>query len=432
MTDQHPLSHGVFVLGMHRSGTSALTRVLNLLGLHLGDNLLGAREGNLSGHWEPLPVIEINERLLAMLGRTWSDPREMESNWLQNAAVRSLLPEAELLLKNDYVRHPRWSIKDPRISRLLPFWLKAAGAHRGVALSAVIAVRHPWEVASSLNRRDGLPLSQGLLLWWEHLSEALRHSRGMKRVVVNYTALLHDWPTQVSRISKALDFSLQVRSDQAAEDSIETFLDRGARHEVHDGAEHPIPVALQLFYEALCAATTEDDLLALEHTALRINEASDCHTHALTDIYVHKERLHKRVTELEVAAATASIADNKERDTDLVREIQSISHHLSHADWVNTELEKKCREAERALDVVKGAQAEQAERNNLLAGEVERLQGELRHVHAEKEKLHEEIKSLYAESRIQALKNEQLSAERDALSQTWYVRLGQILNRKGK
>ena len=119
MNEDAATSTGLFVLGMHRSGTSALTRVLNLLGMHLGDQLLGAREGNAAGHWEPIPVIELNERLLAALGRTWDDPREMGPGWLQNSAVQALLPEASLLLKRDYLSRPNWSIKDPRLSRLL-------------------------------------------------------------------------------------------------------------------------------------------------------------------------------------------------------------------------------------------------------------------------------------------------------------------------
>ena len=60
---------GILVLGMHRSGTSALTRMLNILGCALPDNLLGSNQSNPEGHWESLRAIEINDALLAALGR---------------------------------------------------------------------------------------------------------------------------------------------------------------------------------------------------------------------------------------------------------------------------------------------------------------------------------------------------------------------------
>src|SRR3546814_15012580 len=70
-------STGILILGMHRSGTSALTRVLNLLGVALGERLMPAGKGNESGHWESLAVYEAHEQLLTALGRRWDDFREM-------------------------------------------------------------------------------------------------------------------------------------------------------------------------------------------------------------------------------------------------------------------------------------------------------------------------------------------------------------------
>ena len=55
----------VLVLGMHRSGTSAVTRVLNLLGAELGDDLMPAGSDNPGGFWEYRGVVELHERLLA-------------------------------------------------------------------------------------------------------------------------------------------------------------------------------------------------------------------------------------------------------------------------------------------------------------------------------------------------------------------------------
>jgi hypothetical protein len=55
---------GTFVLGMHRSGTSVVTRVLNLLGLSTCSDadLFPVRVGNAAGHWESLTVMVLNDR----------------------------------------------------------------------------------------------------------------------------------------------------------------------------------------------------------------------------------------------------------------------------------------------------------------------------------------------------------------------------------
>ena len=41
-----PSSRTVLILGMHRSGTSALTRGVQMLGVHLGNNFLSVRPDN--------------------------------------------------------------------------------------------------------------------------------------------------------------------------------------------------------------------------------------------------------------------------------------------------------------------------------------------------------------------------------------------------
>jgi O-antigen biosynthesis protein len=191
---------GVFVLGMHRSGTSALTRILNLMGVELGEQLLGANPGNASGHWESIPIMEVNERVLAALGMSWSDPRTMAHNWLDHDEVVRLLPEARLAAGKEFLQARLWAVKDPRISRLLNFWKAALGTEESIRLTAVIALRHPFEVASSLLRRDEIPLSVGMLLWYLHTVDALRSSHGMARVVVDYSDLMKDWKHELSRI----------------------------------------------------------------------------------------------------------------------------------------------------------------------------------------------------------------------------------------
>lgn len=64
--------HLVVVLGMHRSGTSAIARSLQIFGVELGSRLYGAVLGeNGKEVGEDIDVNSLNETLLASLGQIW-------------------------------------------------------------------------------------------------------------------------------------------------------------------------------------------------------------------------------------------------------------------------------------------------------------------------------------------------------------------------
>ncbi len=205
----------VFVLGMGRSGTSALTRVLSLCGGALPTVLLGPNEGNPLGHWEPQEALELNDTFLSRHGANWYDPTlrlqgelavtsEERSAYLdQIEAFLESLPAAPLLI-----------IKEPRITALSEFWFEAV-RRLGYAVGIVIPVRHPQEVAASLAARERVSAELSSVLWLKYNLLAERRSRGLPRVFVEYATLLRDWRTEVSRISAALSVDLSARDDAA-------------------------------------------------------------------------------------------------------------------------------------------------------------------------------------------------------------------------
>jgi hypothetical protein len=71
----------VLVLGMHRSGTSALTGILNILGADLGLNMMKAAEDNERGFFENRSIYNINEKILESLGSSWDSPFPLPENW---------------------------------------------------------------------------------------------------------------------------------------------------------------------------------------------------------------------------------------------------------------------------------------------------------------------------------------------------------------
>ena len=74
---------GVFVLGMHRSGTSVATRLINLLGVPapIEEDLLPPDRGNPTGYWESSSLVAYNDRLLEVLGSEMTCPEAFGPGW---------------------------------------------------------------------------------------------------------------------------------------------------------------------------------------------------------------------------------------------------------------------------------------------------------------------------------------------------------------
>ena len=90
MSDLRPVV--VCVLGMHRSGTSLLARLLNIAGIELGaaSSLARPAEDNPRGFWEHEELRKTNDALLQVFGGSWMDPPELTAKLFQigNPAVR--------------------------------------------------------------------------------------------------------------------------------------------------------------------------------------------------------------------------------------------------------------------------------------------------------------------------------------------------------
>ena len=178
----------VVVLGMHRSGTSALTRILNLLGLplcHDADLMMGQHD-NPAGHWESASLCDFNERILATYGGEWEEPPRLPSGWERSPKMRALESDARELF--DSV-HPteEWVWKDPRTCLTLPFWVPIIRP-----TAALFVIRDPGAIAASLKRRSNIPTSVGLALWERYTRSALQVARGLPVVVVRYEEVTSD------------------------------------------------------------------------------------------------------------------------------------------------------------------------------------------------------------------------------------------------
>jgi hypothetical protein len=246
----------LFVMGMGRSGTSALTRVLSLCGAALPTGLLGASPANPRGHWEPRAAFMLNEGILHRHGTSWFDPtlrlqQEGEIDAEENAAC---IAEIRAFFTT-MLAAPLVVIKEPRITGLSGMWFEAA-LLAGFDIVAVIAVRHPQAVIASLAARNGASPELSSALWLKYNLLAEKHTRALPRVFVEYANLLNDWRREITRISTALAIDL----DHPDEGAIEDFLKHELQHQRHCGpVTEPFGTDWNsAVYEALRAAARDE------------------------------------------------------------------------------------------------------------------------------------------------------------------------------
>jgi lipopolysaccharide biosynthesis glycosyltransferase len=253
-TKSTPRHTAVLVLGMHRSGTSALTRVINLLGADLPRDLMPAAEGNNEpGFWESKDAYRINEDILAAGGSTWADWRRFNPDWFRSPAVAQFKERALAILERDFSASAFFVLKDPRICRLLPFWLGVLREF-GADAKCVLPIRNPIEVALSLHARDNFLPVKSYLLWLRHVLDAEQGSRGLSRGFLSYSELLTDWRATITALSDNIDLAWPRRSATAAVE-IDSFLQGGHRHHAvsdANGLDRPeVPTWVKSVYSAL-------------------------------------------------------------------------------------------------------------------------------------------------------------------------------------
>lgn len=192
---------GVYVLGMHRSGTSVVAGIVERLGLDGGPrrSMLSADEFNSDGYWEQRPIVEFHDRMLNLLGG-WASapPAEVDLDRARTLAAQAR-PRLEAVLGELY-RAP-WFVKDPRHCLLLDLWTEL----RGTSQLAVVVSRDPEHVARSLDRRNTYSPELAAALWESYTRQLLRSLGGRPAVVVHYEELTSDPATVVTRIAEGLD-----------------------------------------------------------------------------------------------------------------------------------------------------------------------------------------------------------------------------------
>ena len=219
----------VVVLGMHRSGTSLVAGCLQRLGVDFGPRLMPPNADNPRGYFEHNDVVNLHDRLLLALNRSWDETAPFPAEWfLDEERLAPYRAQLLGLLHRDFPVAPLWGLKDPRMCLLLPWWERIWPETASRPLFILVR-RRPSEVAASLARREGMSAAKASLLWLRHTLEAERWTRPHDRLLVDFEKFLTDETAALAPIRRAL--GLPMASEGQAAPLVDPTLGRSAWRE---------------------------------------------------------------------------------------------------------------------------------------------------------------------------------------------------------
>lgn len=226
----------ICVLGMHRSGTSCLTGLLEDAGVYLG-NVSKKNPYNLKGNQENLAIMRLHDEVLASNGGSWDRPPEDKVNWSsqQKARLQAIVDE--------YRDQPLWAFKDPRSLFTLDAWRETLPGMKFIG-----TFRHPSVVAQSLHRRGKISPEEGFQLWFKYNHRLLDYQR-----TIGFNVLCFDMsPMEYLAAAVRAFQQLGLHADQASLH----FYDEGLRSNAIDPMFATVPPAVLAVYEQLRAIST--------------------------------------------------------------------------------------------------------------------------------------------------------------------------------
>lgn len=248
------MQNPVLILGMHRSGTSPLARVLNLLGVDLGAHCIPANEFNAKGYWEHEILCALNEKLLTACQSSWFDCLPFASECLDSEALRGVCKQIKTVLTHDFSKVKLWGVKDPRLCRLLPVWKPVLESLK-VHPRCVIITRNPLEIARSLQKRDHMSLTHSYYLTLRYWLELEKNTRGLPRLFLSYQALMTNPVDCVERLCAFLS----IEKTPTLMQELQTFIDADLRHNASSDVEFfqsaTVPEPLKEIYKIFQAAS---------------------------------------------------------------------------------------------------------------------------------------------------------------------------------
>jgi glycosyltransferase involved in cell wall biosynthesis len=265
MSDMATKPRAICILGMHRSGTSAIARAVNLLGAYLGEekDLMPPSPDNPEGYWERADITALHNTVLYSMKKHWDSVAPLPEGWDASDTIARLKDELIELIRTNFSGHPLWMWKDPRTSLLLPLW-KYALAELGIELSFIFVVRNPLDIARSLKKRDNFTIDKGLGIWFNYTLAALKEIANVPTVFVSYDRFFANWEIELRRCAKGLKI-VWPENDAELRAKMNSFIRPDLRHSastVKDlekaGASRPVVELYELFLNLIDGSHAAD------------------------------------------------------------------------------------------------------------------------------------------------------------------------------
>jgi GT2 family glycosyltransferase len=220
----------ICILGMHRSGTSAIARAVNLLGAYLGpqDQLMPPKDDNPNGFWEHMAIYSYHQRLLNYLCRSWDSTVPLPEEWWKEPGIKTYRDELVGLVKREFGGQSLWLWKDPRTSLLLPLWNSVLQELR-IEVCYLHSLRSPLDVSVSLERRNNFSRTKSCTLWLLYTMSAFHWTHGTRRIIIHYDHLLEDPEASLKKVSQAFDIPWP-EDDHELRTTMADFLKLDSRH----------------------------------------------------------------------------------------------------------------------------------------------------------------------------------------------------------
>lgn len=425
-----PRRRALLVLGMHRSGTSCVARIANLMGVEIGDNLRPPQPDNPRGFWEHAGLSELNDQVLSVLGRSWDDPNPLPRDWTRRAEIIEIGHALRALLEQELSRSPDLLVKDPRLCLVLPLWREVLG-ELDCEIRFLWVVRNARSVAASLARRNGLSIQQSELLWLRHNLAAELETRDEARVVLHFEDVVSDWRQAFADAPQRISLPVPEAGSDAAE-AIDHFVSRDLDHSPppDSGAEDEIAPWIGEFTRAFEISSTLDtpESEAILDRVRKEMEAADWHFASLGELARSEaHRLRERVDQEEETSRT--LATEKEHLEEALRletitrqdteqRLQILRGVLERSADLRDELSERVDTITRQFEARAASLSEDLERRlEALSRDNEELERERRRLFAREEtirSLSERLESLEIESRERHAR--ELEAARNALA----------------
>jgi hypothetical protein len=192
-----------------------LSNIIQAIGVNLGEDLIAADENNQAGYFEHSEIVHLHARLLEIIDRRWTGPKgtlKYPDNWWELPPAQPITSRLKEIVHEEIEKADGyWGFKDPRVSRLLPFW-NLLFDEIGIEPIYLLSVRDPLAVCSSIQKRDAIDPAQAQLLWLVHNLDSLMDSGVRLKFIIDYDKWFIEPKEQIAVLCNHLAF-LEVRAE---------------------------------------------------------------------------------------------------------------------------------------------------------------------------------------------------------------------------